>query len=160
MSADVEVTLAARAQTYGDFKDIAYLSQSMQAIMRRARNWEALPNDMREALQTIASKIARILNGDPEYLDSWHDIAGYARLVENRLREGGGSAPPAPSPPTLPGTHLAVHASMPPDGIEVAYSPAPVYPDHPWLACFVADRTKLRRGTTRDEAVAKLLEAR
>ena len=40
----------------------------------------------------IANKIGRILNGDPNYPDSWHDIAGYATLIENELQseaEGG-----------------------------------------------------------------------
>jgi len=36
----------------------------------------------REALEMIAHKIGRILNGDPNYADSWHDIAGYAKLAE------------------------------------------------------------------------------
>ena len=35
----------------------------------------------------IASKIARIVNGDPDYADNWHDIAGYARLVEKELEK-------------------------------------------------------------------------
>jgi len=34
----------------------------------------------------IAHKIARIINGDPNHLDSWHDIAGYATLVEQELK--------------------------------------------------------------------------
>jgi hypothetical protein len=33
----------------------------------------------------ICHKIARILNGDPNYADSWVDIAGYAQLVADRL---------------------------------------------------------------------------
>jgi hypothetical protein len=33
----------------------------------------------------IAHKIGRILNGDPNYADSWIDIAGYAQLVADRL---------------------------------------------------------------------------
>ena len=33
----------------------------------------------------ILHKIGRILNGDPNYADSWHDIAGYAKLVEDEL---------------------------------------------------------------------------
>ena len=33
----------------------------------------------------IAHKIGRILNGDPNYADSWVDIAGYAQLVANEL---------------------------------------------------------------------------
>lgn len=43
--------------------------------------------DQKEALSMIFSKIARILNGDPDHIDSWHDIAGYATLVEDRLRK-------------------------------------------------------------------------
>ncbi len=33
----------------------------------------------------IAHKLARICNGDPDYGDSWRDIAGYATLVADRL---------------------------------------------------------------------------
>ena len=40
---------------------------------------------MREALFMIAHKIGRIVNGDPWYADSWVDIAGYAKLVADRL---------------------------------------------------------------------------
>ena len=36
-------------------------------------------------LGTIADKIGRILSGDPNYADNWHDIQGYAKLVEDRL---------------------------------------------------------------------------
>jgi len=44
-----------------------------------------LAADQREALEMIAHKIARIINGDPNYADSWVDIAGYAKLVSDRL---------------------------------------------------------------------------
>ena len=37
----------------------------------------------------IFHKIGRIINGDPDYADSWHDIAGYAQLVANRLNGKG-----------------------------------------------------------------------
>jgi hypothetical protein len=40
---------------------------------------------MKEALDMVAHKIGRILNGDPTYTDSWHDIAGYSKLVEDEL---------------------------------------------------------------------------
>jgi hypothetical protein len=43
--------------------------------------------DQREALDMIAHKIARIINGDPDYADSWVDIAGYATLVSERLKD-------------------------------------------------------------------------
>ena len=45
-----------------------------------------LEPDQREALEMLALKIARILNGDPNYADSWHDVAGYATLVADRLQ--------------------------------------------------------------------------
>jgi hypothetical protein len=34
----------------------------------------------------IASKIARIVVGDYDHIDSWVDIAGYAKLVADRLQ--------------------------------------------------------------------------
>ena len=44
-----------------------------------------LSPDQAEALDMIAHKIARILNGDPNHHDHWHDIAGYATLIADRL---------------------------------------------------------------------------
>ena len=35
----------------------------------------------------IAHKLGRIVNGAPEYKDSWTDIIGYTRLVEETLPE-------------------------------------------------------------------------
>jgi hypothetical protein len=43
--------------------------------------------DMKQALCVICDKMARIGNGDPFYDDNWHDIQGYAKLVEDRLKE-------------------------------------------------------------------------
>ena len=81
----IEATLNERGNTYGSFASVANLSQTLQRIMGDSPNWAALSDDKREALQTIASKVARILNGDPGHVDSWHDIAGYATLVEKGL---------------------------------------------------------------------------
>lgn len=53
--------------------------------MRLTDNWELLQPFQVEALEMIAHKIGRILNGDPNYDDSWVDIAGYAKLVADRL---------------------------------------------------------------------------
>jgi hypothetical protein len=44
-----------------------------------------LSNEACESLDMIANKIARIVNGDPNYLDSWVDIVGYTTLVVNKL---------------------------------------------------------------------------
>jgi hypothetical protein len=34
-----------------------------------------------------AMKTARILNGNPDNIDSWHDKAGYSELVVKELRK-------------------------------------------------------------------------
>ena len=93
----IENTLAERGNRYGDFTDHADLAQGIQFRMQRfclkADNadgfivpWkDRLNNVQRQALTVISDKIARILSGDPNYADNWHDIQGYAKLVEDRL---------------------------------------------------------------------------
>ena len=81
----VDATLTERGNRYGKFKDHAELSQQIKNVMRCSDGWCGLDYDMREALEMIQHKVARILNGDPTYADSWHDIAGYAKLVDDRL---------------------------------------------------------------------------
>lgn len=83
--ADVATTLLERGNRYGEFKDHAVIAQGIQDVMRAAPNWARLDPDMRQALTVISDKIARILNGDPYYADNWHDIVGYATLVEKRV---------------------------------------------------------------------------
>jgi hypothetical protein len=41
----------------------------------------------KDKLAVLAHKVGRILNGDPEYKDSWHDIIGYTKLVEDTLSD-------------------------------------------------------------------------
>jgi hypothetical protein len=82
----IENTLAERETRYGKFTDHAEITQNIKAAMVSSKNWKDLSKDKKEALEMIAHKIGRILNGDPEYLDSWHDIVGYAKLVENSLQ--------------------------------------------------------------------------
>lgn len=83
----IDATLAERGGRYGDFKDHAIIAQRLQDTMRETKpsGWAALAPDQKQALSVIADKIARMLNGDPNYVDSWHDISGYATLVERRL---------------------------------------------------------------------------
>lgn len=90
----VDNTLAERGARYGDFTDHAELAQELQDIMRGFRKpgpqgqivnpWAELDSVKRQALTVIADKIARILSGDPNYTDNWHDIQGYAKLTEDR----------------------------------------------------------------------------
>ena len=88
---DIAQTLQDRGNRYGDFANHASVTQDIKAAMQRhirhdgEKGWAQLNDMHREALEMIAHKIGRILNGDPNYADSWHDIAGYAKLVEERL---------------------------------------------------------------------------
>jgi hypothetical protein len=86
--ADVDETLNTRAQDYGKFKDGAALMQGIKRLLAdHARAHDKLfADDQWEALEMIVHKIGRIVNGNPDKVDSWVDIAGYATLVADRLQ--------------------------------------------------------------------------
>jgi len=85
----INETLKDRERRYGTFKHGAMIAQNLKFEMTCSQNWELLSCDKREALQMIVTKISRILNGDPYHADNWHDIAGYATLIEDELNEQG-----------------------------------------------------------------------
>ncbi len=85
-SANIDKTLDKRGDRYGEFKDVALFAQEMKSIMRIYGNFDKLNDVQTEALHMIASKLGRILNGDPDYCDSWHDVAGYATLAVNDIK--------------------------------------------------------------------------
>lgn len=78
-------TLQERGKNYGEFPTHAKLTQHMKQWMREQPSWENLTFGQKESLEMIAHKIGRILNGNPNYADSWRDIAGYAMLIVNDL---------------------------------------------------------------------------
>lgn len=85
---DTTAVLAERGERYGRFVTHASITQSLKEIMRATPKWRSLHADQAEALDMVAHKIGRILNGDPNYADSWVDIEGYAKLVRVRLETG------------------------------------------------------------------------
>lgn len=82
----IDNTLNERGTRYGAFVDNAEITQRLKHVMRQHSGWGDLRLSQAEALEMIVHKIGRILNGDPNYIDSWHDIGGYAGLVERSLR--------------------------------------------------------------------------
>lgn len=84
---NIDDTLAERGARYGAFADHAVIAQGIQDAMRAPPGWARLAPDQKQALTVIADKIARMLNGDPNYTDNWHDIIGYSKLVETRLAD-------------------------------------------------------------------------
>jgi hypothetical protein len=81
----IEKTLKQRQKTHGDFATHAAISQELKAVLWK-HDFQGLAPDQCEALEMICHKIARILNGNPDTHDHWHDIAGYATLVADRLK--------------------------------------------------------------------------
>ena len=84
---DINETLKQRGKTHGNFSLNASLSQHLKTIIRKETT-VIMALDQTEALEVICAKIARICTGDPNHADSWHDIAGYATLIKNRLIKG------------------------------------------------------------------------
>lgn len=84
----LDATLDSRAKTYGVFRDNARLAQALKRAMadHAADMQITFGDDQWESLEMIASKMARIVNGDSDHVDSWLDIAGYATLIADRLR--------------------------------------------------------------------------
>lgn len=78
----IRPVLKQRGKEYGDFVQMAI---RIQEIKRAMITPQRLPDHMQEALDLIATKIGRILTGNPNNEDSWRDIAGYATLVADRI---------------------------------------------------------------------------
>lgn len=82
---EIDGMLAERGEQYGEFDELAEISQDLKENIGIRNGWDNLTSDQKESLEMICHKIARILNGDPNYIDSWADIAGYAQLIVQRL---------------------------------------------------------------------------
>ena len=83
---DIQSTLVERGKNYGAFAEHARITQSIKEAMKHSPNWQRLSDDQIEALEMVAHKIGRILNGNHNFHDSWHDIIGYITLIADRLK--------------------------------------------------------------------------
>lgn len=90
--AGVHATIADRQRIYGDFGEVAALAQKLKNAIH-ASDYYLMGESHREALDMICSKIARIVCGDHNHADSWHDISGYATLVESGIKAAMKPAP-------------------------------------------------------------------
>jgi hypothetical protein len=88
---DIKDVLEERAGTHGDFAEVSMIAQDLKDAMRAADHakYIQLTSWHREALDMIASKIARILAGNAREPDHWLDIEGYARLARERINTDG-----------------------------------------------------------------------
>ena len=86
---NVEETLDRRGRHYGEFINIATTAQDLKSVLKYGVNYSLLEPDMAEALDMIVHKMSRLVNGDCYHRDSWHDIMGYARLIDMKLEKAG-----------------------------------------------------------------------
>lgn len=80
-----ESVLAERGNRYGNYLEQTKISNKIKEAMQEVPDYWDMETDIKDALEMIAVKMSRIVNGDPNYADNWADIAGYATLVKDRL---------------------------------------------------------------------------
>lgn len=83
--------LEQRGQNYGDFSGQASISQGLKDVARNGVQYDSLKPFQKESVEMILHKIARIVNGNPNYIDSWRDIIGYSQLVVDELNQTEGA---------------------------------------------------------------------
>jgi hypothetical protein len=84
---NLNAILKDRKNTHGPFRQYAKAAQTLKkAISGYEPGPGHLSSVQREGLDMICGKIARIVTGDPDHVDHWEDIAGYATRVAEDLR--------------------------------------------------------------------------
>lgn len=84
---EVKKLLIERGERYGMFVNHAHLSQKLKTTLQEHPEYQFLSDDKKEALEMVMHKVARIVNGDPEYVDSWMDVIGYVQLVIGNIED-------------------------------------------------------------------------
>lgn len=85
----IQGILQERNKSHGNYKVQSALADNLREVIYSSENWYVLTSLQRDALLMIIHKITRLLSGDPNHLDSWQDIAGYATLAVNDLTING-----------------------------------------------------------------------
>jgi len=76
--------LEERGKRYGEFSDLATMSQTIKDM------WYVLAPDnvtpgMNEAMEMVIHKLCRVINGDRFYLDNIDDMIGYLELYRKEV---------------------------------------------------------------------------
>jgi len=84
---NIDEILAERAKTHGDYTEHADCTQEIMAVLAKHRRFAGLAADQKETLHMIAHKMGRVVTGNPDIAEHWDDIAGYAKLSGDRVRQ-------------------------------------------------------------------------
>ena len=69
----------------GSMADISQIAQALKFALRRGKNWDTLSMGAKEVLELMATRIARILSGDPNSAEHWNKLAALARAIGKPL---------------------------------------------------------------------------
>lgn len=84
----VDETLSTRGSRYGEFTDVADVTAKLYGVLcQKMQGRDEFESYHIEAIHMICQKLARAVCGDPMYADNWHDIQGYAKLVEDEINK-------------------------------------------------------------------------
>lgn len=81
----IDQTLAERGKTYGPFREKAKTVQALIDVVIHEPGWERLAADQKQCIMVCFDKFARAIHGDPNHRDNFHDVVGYAKLVDDRM---------------------------------------------------------------------------
>lgn len=84
MAGDIHDVLAERAATHGDYSVTATIYAHMVSMFMQNRKSE-LTTEQMTAVLMILMKLARIGSGNPDEIDHWNDIIGYATLAKQSI---------------------------------------------------------------------------
>lgn len=88
---NIDQTLGERGGRYGSIGMNSQFTQEMMSLVETFDDERPIDQKLsyvhRECLHMIFHKIARMVCGDCWYADNAHDIAGYAKLLEEFINE-------------------------------------------------------------------------
>lgn len=92
--------LEERGKRYGSYLATSMIATDLHDVITlyMGYRYKNLRAAQKESLKHICTKISRIVSGDADHIDNWDDIAGYATLVadilrNNEKRDGRNEAP-------------------------------------------------------------------
>lgn len=92
MDTTIDRILEERGSRYGRYSDNARIAQKLkQAVEDDMDSNPLLEDHHRETIHMIFVKLARVINGDPNYLDNWRDISAYSELTMQIIKKSGQS---------------------------------------------------------------------
>lgn len=82
----VENILSERENQYGNYSEVAKITQGIKEQLLTGRSYEKLSDEQKLSLDMIANKMARAVNGDVNLIDNYLDICGYSQLVVDSMK--------------------------------------------------------------------------